>query len=191
MANVDRPCGMIPVRIPGKDLVINRYYKGTSAGNVGIGDPVVQKATTTASDGVPEITNYTAGAELVGVVIGFEPDTTNLDQKYIASASTGYVLVCDDPDQIFEIQEVSGGTPLTIANVGEHADLNTYASCNTTTGRSVAELDNAAVATDNTLIIVGPSTRPDNEVGSAHQKWLVKINLHSARNAGATSIKEY
>lgn len=193
MANSDTPRGFTPVAYDGADLKgkCHWYYKGTTAGIIGIGDPVIRNTTTTSAtkDGVKgEIVRATAGAAITGVVVAIAPDVTNLDRVRLESADTGYVLVADHPDQVFECQEVSGGTALTLAAIGNHIDC-TIGDASSTTGRSVSELNNAAVATDNTFIIVGLSPRPDNEVGE-HAKWLVKANLHTDRNASATSITE-
>lgn len=195
MANTDAPRGFTPVADDGADLKgkCHWYYKGTTANTIlGIGDPVVRIATTTSAtdEGVKgEIARHTTGAAITGVIVAIKPDVTNLDRKHLAATDTGYVLVADHPDQVFEVQEVSGGTALTLAAIGNHIDAVAAVNANTTTGRSNYEIDNAAVATDNTFIIVGLAPKPDNAVGE-HAKWLVKANLHTDRNASATSITE-
>lgn len=192
MANIDAPRGFTPKYIAGLSpsaQQVTRYYKGTTAGVIGIGDPVIRIGTTSATDGVPEIQQATAGAAISGVVVAFDPDVSNLDKKRLESADTGYVYVADHPDQVFEVQEVSGGTPLAMAQIGNHIDSTAAADASSVTGRSVAELDNAAVAADNTWIVVGKSRKAGNELGE-HCKWLVKANLHTERNNSASSVDD-
>lgn len=191
MANVDMPRGFEPVRYrDGKPYTgaRNRYYKDASV-ILGIGDPVVIVTNSSDPLGGPEITRHTTGSTCSGSVVGFDIDATDLTKMHMAAADAGYVYVADDPDLLFEVQEVSGGTALAVTNVGQHIDAVAAINANTTSGRSNYEIDNAAVATDNTFRIEGLVQREGNAVGE-HAKWLVSINLHSSRNAGASSLLE-
>lgn len=167
----------------------NWYYKDTTAGIIGIGDPVIRVTNSSDPKGRPEIVRATTGSAITGVVVGMEPHRDNLSQIHLAAADTGYVFVADDPNLLFEVQEVSGGTPLAVTQIGEHIDSVAAVNANTTTGRSNYEIDNAAVATGNTWILFGLVEREDNAVGE-HAKWLVKANLHTEVNAGATNVSE-
>lgn len=124
------------------------------------------------------------------MVVAIEPTESDLEKVgYLASADTGYVLVADDPELLFEVQEVSGGTPLAVTNIGEHIDSVTAVDADTTLGLSKYEIDNAALATGNTWRIEGLVRRENNEVGE-HAKWLVMANLHTEVNASATNLTE-
>ncbi len=193
MANIDAPNGFTP-RYTGDGKVYRgtgrRYYKSATAGIIAIGDPVVRVTNSSDPEGGGEIVRHTTGSVVTGVVVGIEPNRDNLDQAgVLLSADTGYVYVEDDPNIIFEVQEVSGGTALAVTNIGEHIDSVAAIDADTSLGRSKYEIDNAALATGNTWVIVGLVRKPDNAVGE-HAKWLVKANLHTEVNAGASNISE-
>jgi hypothetical protein len=193
MANLDAPRGFTPVKYrSGKPYsgIARRYYKSATAGIIGVGDPVIRATNSSDPDGGPEIVRATTGAAITGVVVAIEPKESDLEQVgYLASADTGYVLVADDPDLLFEVQEVSGGTALAVVNIGEHIDSVAAIDADTTIGRSKYEIDNAALATDNTWRLEALVNRPNNAVGE-HAKWLVSANLHTEVNASATNLTE-
>jgi hypothetical protein len=118
---------------------------------------------------------------VVGVVVGVAADTRD-SLTYRAASTQRILLVADDPDLLFEIQEVSGGTALTANDIGLNANF-IVGTGSTTTGLSGVELNNATEATTNTLDcqIIGLSPRADNEVGE-HAKWLVRLNNHQYAN---------
>jgi len=187
MANVDAPRGFTPVHHrPDK---YRRYYKGTDAGIIGVGDPVVRQADSADPEGRPEIVRATTGSAITGVVVGIEPTRSDLSQLYLASADTGYVLVDDDPESLFYVQDNGGATGIVVANIGEHIDSVAAIDADTTTGRSKYELDTEAIATDNTWRIERLVQRADNEVG-ANAEWVVSVNLHTDANASATRKTE-
>jgi hypothetical protein len=192
MANVNSPRGFTPVKMAdGKPYcgIGNRYYKDTTAGAIGIGDPVIRVVSSSDPLGGPEIVRATTGAAITGVVVGIEPNRSDLSKLYLAAGDTGYVLVEDDPNVIFEVQEGGSGTQLAVTDVGKHIDSVTALDCDTVTGRSKYQIDNNAKATDNTWIIKGLSSKPDNAVGQ-YAKWLVQANLHTEVNASATNHTE-
>ena len=198
MANADRPSGLKPVRyLSGTPWSgqTNMYLVPSSDSTIiGVGD-VVKLAGSAGSagthvngidvEGMPTIARSAAGDLHVGVVVGFLADQDNLMRKHRAASTNRIALVVDDPNVIFEVQEVSGGTALTVAAVGLNANIATVADANTTTGVSVTELDNATEATtaDLDLKIVRLVPRPDNAIGE-HAKWEVLINTHSYKNSG-------
>ena len=107
--------------------------------------------------------------------------STALDTPVYRAASTArYVLVCDDPSQIYEVEAATGANAaysFALANVGLNADLTTVAA-STTTGTSAAALDMSTALTTATLQfkILGVVQRPDNEPTGNFTKVLVKIN---------------
>ena len=187
MANVDSPFGLRPV----KDAY-NGYRTGggriysTATGDataIYVGDPVILSGTSQTIDGVvyADVDQAATGDKIVGVVIGVLPVTQD-SLKYRAASTQRLLLVDDDPNSLFEIQEVSGGTALTANDIGLNADF-VVGSGSTVTGQSGVELNNVGEATTNTLDlkIVGMVNRADNAIGE-HCKWLVRINRHQYAN---------
>lgn len=193
MANVNKPNGFTPVKNADGSPYSghgNRYYKDATAGILAVGDAVIRVVSSSDPLGGPEIVKATQDAAVTGVIVGIEPNIANLNSaNYLAAADVGYVLVEDNPNVIFEVQESGSSTALAVTDVGKHISTITAASANSLRGRSVDALDNGAKATDNTWILVALSPRPDNAVG-AYAKWWVKANLHTETNAGATTVKE-
>jgi hypothetical protein len=190
MANSDAAFGLRPVNADGRPYcgTINRYYVPSSDGTaLFTGDPVVVAGTATATDGVPTITRATAGNnnQITGVVVGFEADDI-IPTGYRAASTARYVLVADDPDQLFEIQEDAVGGALAITGVGANAEL-VAGTGSTVTGLSAFELDSSSTPGDasSQLRVERFVDRADNEVASANAKFLVRINLHSKRQASA------
>lgn len=187
MANGDTPRGLVPVRyISGAPYngAVNHYSTATGD-NVAIfiGDPVILSGTSQTINGIiyNDVDQAATGDVVVGVVVGVKPVTS--DSLMHRAASTQRILmVADDKDLLFEIQEVSGGTPLTANDSGLNANF-VVGTGNATTGLSGVELNNATEAGTNTLDlqIVGFQNRPDNAIGE-HAKWLVRINRHQYSN---------
>jgi hypothetical protein len=148
-----------------------------------IGDPVKLSGTSqTVGDWIyADVDQAATGDVIVGVVVAVLPDTRD-SVIYRAASTLRLVLVCDDPNALFEIQEVSGGTPLAAADIGLNANF-VVGTGSTTTGLSGVELNNATEAVTNTLDlkIVGFSNKLGNEIGE-HAKWLVRINRHQYAN---------
>jgi hypothetical protein len=98
--------------------------------------------------------------------------------KHRLASTARIALVSDDPDALYEIQEVSGGTALSSVAVGLNANV-IVGSGNTITGLSAMELDNTQEASTAgfNLTIKGLLKRPDNNMGE-HAKWLVRISDH-------------
>lgn len=202
MPNIDRPGGLVPVKnihgAPWNGQVNMYLIDSGNATATFIGDLVKLAGSAGAAgtvvngidvEGMPTIVQSAAGDLHVGVVVGFLPDFDNLTRRHRAASTNRIALVADDPDTVFEIQEVSGGTALTAAAVGLNANA-VVGTGSATTGLSAMELDNAteAVTADLDLKILGMAPRPDNAIGE-HCKWLVQINTHSYGNsAGNTGL---
>lgn len=192
MANANKPAGLSPVQTlsaapwNGKGRVY--CIPDTDDTYVyAIGDPVVL-AGGADTNGVPTITLATAGAtnSILGAIVsgagaltygssyGVPQDTPIV----IPATKTRnyYVLVADDPNLIFEIQEIGTGTYLTAAEVGNNADLVSGTNNGYLSGWM---LNNSGEGTGGTLQVklLGLAQRSDNAFGQ-YAKWLVKINLH-------------
>lgn len=192
MANVNRPNGLTPVKsITGAPWQgqVNMYLVDSGNGTaIFIGDLVKLAGSAGAAgtvvngvdvEGLPTVIQSAAGDTHVGVVVGFLPNQDNLMTRHRVASTNRIALVADDPNTVFEIQEVSGGTALTAAAVGLNANV-VVGSGDATTGVSAAELNNAtaAITADLDLKILGMSPRTGNNIGE-HCKWLVLINTHS------------
>lgn len=187
MANADTPFGLKPVRdVSGAPYNASVNVYSTASGDataIFIGDPVKLSGTSSTVNGriFADVDQAATGDVMVGVVVGVIPDTRD-STTYRAASTVRRVLVCDDPNALFEIQEVSGGTPLTAADIGLNANF-VVAAGSTFTGLSGVELNNATEAVTNTLDlkIIGLVARDDVEIGE-HAKWLVRINRHQYAN---------
>ena len=184
MANVNSPHGLNPVRyLSGAPYngAANVYTTTTGDGTaIGIGDPVLDLGTsTTNADGtITKDVKIAATTDVItGVVVGVLADTRD-SLIYRAASTVRRVLVADDPNLIFEIQESTGGTPLTANDIGFNCSL-AIGSPSTTTGESGCTLDNSTEATTNTLAvkIFGFYPAVDNAIGDSC-RWLVRINRH-------------
>ncbi len=198
MANADRPSGLSPVRYlngsPWNGAANIYHIDSTEANAIAIGDPVASSGDA-HTNGIASVTLGAAGAALRGVVLAIGSvagestyiDPTDLTLRVAPATKTKdyYALVVDDPNVIFEVQEVSGGTALTSAAVGLNADL----VAGTNNGYlSGWELNNVGEATTSTLNVklLGLVQRSNNAFGE-HAKWLVLINNHELRG-GVTGV---
>lgn len=190
MANANTPFGLKPVREAGSGVHnggLNQYFHAAADGTaLYIGDPVIKSGSADPSGVYPSVIRATAAGAITGVVCGFLPDGVTNANGYGAASTAYYVLVDDDPDTLFEIQEDGVGGALAIADVGLNADY-IVAAGNAYTKRSGVMLDTSTKATTAglPLKIVAVTPRPNNEVGSANSKVLVKINLHTEAHGAA------
>jgi len=158
-----------------------KFYTDTDAF---LGDIVIQDAAGIASgdgayQGVTRATSGTASIA-IGVVVGWEADPDNLTRPYHAGSATLAVYVQTNPNVVYRMQDDGSATLPTAADVGLNYDHSVTAG-NTTTGLSNMELISStagAVTADTPLKLVGIEDTPDNEIGSANAKLLVKLNSH-------------
>lgn len=190
MANANFPFGLRPVNDMGAGVysgAIQQFSVPTSDGTaIYVGDPVKIVGTSQFINGqvFSDIAQAATGNVIVGVVVGFLADTRD-SLIYRAASTQRIALVCADPNALFEIQQVTGGTPLTANDVGLNANF-VVAAGSTVTGQSGVTLDNTTEATTNTLDlkIVGMVNRADNDPGTAvgtgadASRFLVRINRH-------------
>lgn len=187
MANADTPFGLRPVRyVSGAPYngAVTKYSVPSGDGTaIFLGDPVKLAGTSQTIRGrvYRDVAQAATGDAVVGVVVGVEAETRD-SLIYRAASTQRVLLVADDPNLLFEIQEVSGGTALAANDIGLNANF-VVGTGSTNTGWSGVELNNATEATTNTLDvqIVGLVDREDNAVGE-HAKWLVRLNKHQYVN---------
>ncbi len=168
-----------------------RMYKaaGTTVTNdMFVGDLVTFSGTGDAS-GVPGVSVATAGAAnaVLGCVVGVEADPAHLDRAtWIDGADAGYVMVCVDPNVVYEAQ-AGGAVPIT--SIGENVNMEQSAAGSRTAGTSGQHVLNTVASSLSTwqLKIVGLPQRADNEVNAAYNKVLVIINNHVLKGHTGTA----
>ena len=190
MANADSATGLRPVRyLSGAPYngAANKYYiPATDTDTAAYIGSVVKLTGGADADGIPAVTaNVATTNPVVGVVVGVVP--TSADSTiYRANSTARYVLVADDPNLVFEVQEDSVGGALAATAAGATCPLTGFTTGSTTTGFSGIELDSSNVSetsdTDDDVRIIGLVQRPDNAAG-VNAKWLVRLNVHQYVNA--------
>ena len=189
MANVDNPSGFAPVRhISGAPYngQSNRYAVLAADGTATFVGDLAKVGGSATADGVPSIVQATAGAtNLVGPIMGFEIEPTNLELEYRLASTLRYALVADDPWLLCEAQEDSDSAALTVDEVGENCDI-IVGSGNTTTGISAMEIDSSThTASAANVRIVRLVPRANNAIGN-QARWEVLINEHAYKSTSGT-----
>ena len=188
MANTNSPFGLRPAKGANGQVVTGapRLYSHASgdATALYIGDLVKLAGTAQTINGVttPDVVRAATGDVILGVVVGINP--TSRDTLGYGAASTAYTLfVDDDPNSLFEVQDVNSGTALTVNDVGLNADF-VVAAGSTYTNQSGTTLDNTTEATTNTLDLklVEVVNRADVDNASSPLRFLVRINRHQFSN---------
>lgn len=192
MANLDAPQGFVPVcdangrRYVGKG---NQYYKGTAANTrICKGDRVV-RVVTTDPNGFPEIVKAAAGAACTGVVVGFQVTPSDLHKLCYESTDVGYLMVEDDPNILYRIQEDSDGGALAITAIGDYIDPIANLAGDAQTGLSKLELDSSTIGTGTACRIARLDQSPDNAIGT-NAKWLVEMNISTEINDSAANLTD-
>lgn len=190
MANADAAFGLRPVRyLSGAPYngAVNKYYiPATDTDSAAYIGSVVKLTGGADADGIAVVTaNVATSNPVVGVVVGVVPTTAD-SLTYRANSTARYVLVADDPNLLFEVQEDSEGGALAATAVGATCNLIGFTGGSTTTGLSSMELDSSALSetsdTDDDVRIIQFVQRPDNAIG-AWGRWLVRLNVHQYVNA--------
>lgn len=190
--------GLVPRRrVDGMtcNFQVRQYYIPATDTNVmRPGDPVVKTSGLADAAGLPAVTLATAGASnrLTGVIVGFRPTPTIIANGGIRAAGIAeYVLVCDDPEVLFEVQEdgttgggATGSTAAPVTIVGKNANLVAGTGY---VQRSGWQLSANSVSTSATgqLNIIEVLNQSDNAPGTPYLKLLVRINQHTETPASA------
>ena len=197
----DNPHGLDPIKHRlGAPLnaVVNPYYVPSSYGTaLFIGDPVVKTGTSnTAVEAVgsedypagylPEINVASAAGVVTGVMVGKRNDVDALINKHNPASTEAIIMVCDDPNVVFRVQEDSVGGALAATDVGNNAEIALTHAGNATTGISGAELDSSSAATTAGLAlkILRLDGSHGNVIGN-NADWQVIINDHTEVNGAA------
>jgi hypothetical protein len=194
MANVNAPFGLRPVKVANGQPYTGaaRVYSVPSgdATAIYLGDAVKLVGTSQIINGSPyaDIAQAATGDVMVGAVVGVLPATRD-SLTYRAASTQRLLLVADDPDLIFEIQQTNSGTALNANDIGLNANISVVAG-STATGYSNTVLDNSTEATTNTLDvkIMALADRADNDIGTSvssgtvASRFLVRLNRHQYAN---------
>lgn len=152
MANDSHPNGLFPINSPYGNIRLTLYPANTAL--------ALYRYQPVALNNSGQVATVAVGANnpLLGSIVGFMDTTqaglpsgmTSLSQAaYLPANTDAYVAVADDPNQMFLIEEDTGGSALTSTNVGNVGDF-TYIDAgtgNATTGLSYAVLDRSTVST--------------------------------------------
>lgn len=200
MANIQRKGGLNPLEYLDSNPYLGkgRMYCILAADTnaYAIGDPMTLTGTSDVN-GVAVVALATAGSSnvLLGPLMGYggkyyggvQAIPGSLDNIVIASgakAQNFYVLVEDDPNVVYEIEEGGAGSAMTtlLASAAGTCPvgLNYNLLAGTNTGYiSGWVLDNASGATSSTrqLQVIGMIQRVDAQLGT-FAKWKVRINQH-------------
>lgn len=178
---------------------VNRYMISASDSQVtNVGDLVVlsdnDALVDTAGGGVYPAVERAASATasaIVGAVVGFEPDYSNLNTgNYRAASTRRVVLVADSPDLIFACPQDGN---IAAASVGLNCSLVIGSGAATAPYASAMMVDSSEVATTATdpVQIVGIVNSPDNAnrlADSGNAELLVRINTHAFQAAGLAGV---
>lgn len=184
MANADASRGLQPVNTGGAGTFsgkVTKYHVASTDSTAIYVGGLVKLSGTGDANGVPGVTgNVSTGDAVVGVMVGAIPNTRD-SAVYREASVDRYILVADDPNQVFEIQDDSVGGDLAVTNIGNTADLTGFTGGSTTTGLSSMEIDSstATASGDGTedVLILGLAQREDNSIGT-NANWLVRLNNH-------------
>jgi hypothetical protein len=177
MANLDAARGL---QIAGP-LLSCRMYKMSAAyaQALYIGDPMALDASGNAI-----IATAGTGNVIQGVALGFfTSEFVPLATVYHPSATAGsnFVLLADDPRQLFVCQEDSDGGSLALTDIAGNTNL-ISGTASTVSGMSGWEIDSSdggdATAGDQVRLI-NILRSPDNAIGT-NCKWIIRINNHQA-----------
>ena len=180
---------------------INRYMISASdAQATNVGDLVQLSDNAALQDSVgfgvyPAVERIGSGTAvaIVGVVVGFEPDYSNLNAgNYRAASTRRVVLVADSPDLLLAAPQDAGGGVVAAASVGLNVAINLGTAATTAPYNSDMSVDSSTVATTATLPlqIMGITASPDNDDTSTSRpaEILVRINTHQYMAAGLAGV---
>lgn len=200
MANTNRPSGLTPVKSitgapwngAGNVYSIAASY---SAAALYIGDPVISSGSAD-SNGIPGITLAAATGAIRGVIVAIGKDPNfygnpgSLDTTYrpaAAQTDVWYALVVDDPNCVFQVQEVGTGTAFTAADVGLNANLSLASGNGFVSGWQLSNSGAGTTATIQCRLLGLARTAPLTNAFGYYAKWLVKINNHELA-AGTSGV---
>lgn len=152
-----------------------------------VGDAVKLHGSEDTTGNAATVIQAAAGNVIYGVIVGFEPDPTNLALKYrTASTRRGCYVVPAYPHIEFEIQ---ADAAVTSGDCGGYADL-VVGSGSTTTGRSGMEVGISTLGATGQLQVLRPSRTVGEtfDTSAAGTNLVVSINESVFKVYGGTAI---
>ena len=193
------PFGLTPIRYKSGapyNGAANLYSVAAGeTNNIFIGDPVIISGTGDAA-GVPGVARAAAGERMTGVVVGFAPkdnvaagSTTAINRGYRAASEADYLLVADDYNLLFAVEEDAVGGALATTDIGNNADL-VAGTGSVYTKRSGYMLDSSTKVTTTAQVrIWGFDQTIGNTIGGTAPVWLVSIvEATETPSAGTTGV---
>ena len=152
----------------GTALYVGDFVKSTGSG-----------ALNEKGEMLPAVTQAAATDTILGVVIGFEVNSTYLNQIYRTAATLRTVYVADDPDILIEIQ--ASGATVAETMFGGNADM-AVGTGSAVTGVSGAYINVATVdSASMQLRILGMAQEANNELG-VYTRLICYINEHEHKS---------
>ena len=180
---------------------VNRYmFAAGDGGGANVGDLVMlgaEAALEDAAGGVYPVVkrvDSATSAPVIGAIVGFEVDYTNLTSSgvYRAASTRRVALVADSPDLIFACPQDGTGGVVAAASVGLNCSLTLGSAATTAPWASTMKVDSSEVDTTATdpVQIVGILASPDNNITSTARpaELLVRINTHAFNAAGLAGV---
>lgn len=147
------------------------------------GDPVVR-----INDGTIEIATLATTNAVLGSALAFFDLNMNPINYWVgATATVGYALVADHPEQEYIVAEDCAATPLAVADEGLNVILVATQVGNSYTGLSGMEIDSDSKAVDvgHQYRLVEIAKTVGNAVYNAttcpHPKWILRMNFAQER----------
>jgi hypothetical protein len=192
MANINKKGGL---RVAGPLLDCHWYSVAAAyATALFLGDPVVLTGTSN------QVTSAAAGSTnpILGAIVGVYDankvpgiqTSTGERVPYKPASTAAFVLVADDPRQVFIIQGDGDTSYLDANDQGGNVPLVASTAGDTISGLSNWQLDDSATGGNEAaeqIRLIRPVDRPDNTVGIANCDWYCFINNHQ-RNAGIVGV---
>ncbi len=189
MANRQGPFGLVPSHYldgtPWNGALVDGYCSSNYGVALFVGDPVLLTPTTGDKDATalrPTINTHagTSGLLIPYVIVGFDPDRTNLERIHNPASTEriAKLVRCAD-NLIFRIRDDGSGVG-TSAWPGKNAEMVVGAGGSTVTGLSSFALDNTTPTTTKAfpLHIIGLADIENNELG-AYAIWDCLINTNT------------
>lgn len=189
--------GLRPLNLQRGNVEV-RYFTANTAQNLFRFQPVAIN-----NSGQVEVAALADNTQIAGTIIGFldsnkaslPSNLTDLNQAaFLDSSNDSQVAVSIDPNQLYVLEEDTGGSALTASNVGNTVNFVYLATTgNTTTGIANVVLDRSTVAADSggifTIVALNDNINSDGTVNAVgnNGKWVVKINHHQLRGGSLSA----
>ena len=105
---------------------IQQYAVAASHSTLLATGDLVRETGVANGEGVAQVDAVAAGQAITGVIVGFLPDFSNLEQKGLPANQAGTALVAVNPDLLLMAR--TSGAEIELADVGQNADVSATAA---------------------------------------------------------------